>query len=149
MIWLTRDHNRSAELWLPFLVTGILALAGCGGSSTHSPSSSSSPPSAMALAQKVPGTSGCQTQTPDVEVTQDVICQFANGSQLEIATFASGADETQWIQNGGSGSPPDPSYAGCCVEGALWAATIGGPDYAGSSGASPVISAVGGRVVNG
>jgi hypothetical protein len=140
----TRNIARPGRVWPLVLIMGMLALTACGSGS----SGSSTTPSAMALAKKVPGTSGCQTQIPSVNVVQDVICQLSDGSALKIATFAGQADETQWIQNGGSGSPPDPSYAGCCIEGTLWAATVSSPDFV-VTGASKVTPAIGGKVVQG
>lgn len=130
---------------------GVLALAACSSpGGPHSAATTASPthPAAMTLAQEISGVTGCQEATPDVESTGDVICSLADGSQLELATFVTKSAETQWIQNGGTGSPPDPSYAGCCIEGNLWAATVGAPDYV-DSGSVPVIAALGGRVVNG
>jgi hypothetical protein len=147
MSQLTTNIARSGRVWAPVLITGMLALTACGGGSSGG-SGSSTTSSAMALAKKIPGTSGCQTQIPDVNVTQDVICQLSDGSALEIATFTDQADETQWIQNGGSGSPPDPSYAGCCIEGTLWAATVSSPDFV-VTGASKVTPVLGGKVVDG
>jgi len=83
-----------------------------------------------------------------VESTGDVTCSLPDGSLLEIATFATQTGETQWIENGGTGpGPPDPSYAGCCIQGNGWAATVGAPDYVGQ-GATVVTLAIGGRVVN-
>lgn len=85
-----------------------------------------------------------------MEVKQDVVCTLSNGTQVEIATFTNRANEKQWIQNGGSGSPPDPSYAGCCIQGNLWAST---GSWVGDDGDQvyyqPVIAALGGRQVNG
>ena len=129
------------------IAAALLSLAACGGAAP-SHGASSAPPSALALARKIAGVTGCQQQTPDVEVASDVTCDLPGGSQVEIAAFATHAGEVQWIANGGSGSPPDPSYAGCCIEGTLWAATVGAPDYV-DTGSVPVIRALGGRVVNG
>jgi hypothetical protein len=130
---------------IALLITAA-ALAACG--SAPASTAGGTRPSAMTLARKIAGVTGCFASTPDVESTGDVICNLADGSQLELATFANQSAETQWIQNGGTGSPPDPSYAGCCIQGSGWAATVGGPDYV-DQGSVPVIAALGGRVVNG
>jgi hypothetical protein len=136
------------------LAGAVLALAACSGSATVTATvtvtagAGSGHPSAMALAQKIAGVTGCGQSTPDVESTGDVICSLSDGSQVELATFATQSAEMQWIQNGGTGSPPDPAYAGCCIQGNLWAATVSAPDYV-DSGSTAVIAALGGRVVNG
>jgi hypothetical protein len=129
------------------LVLLVLVLAACGGSVPHPPS----PPSAAALAHKIPG---CGQLITDFHLSvltrQDVSCTLQDGAGVEIATFASQGDERQWISDGGDPSTPDPSYAGCCIEGNGWAATIGFP-----SGGGPiadfdrVLSAIGGRKVSG
>jgi hypothetical protein len=70
-------------------------------------------------------------------------------TSAKAITFATRADEEQWIATGGAGAgPPDPSDAECFIQGDGWAATVGGPDY-GDQGSVPVIRALGGRVVNG
>jgi hypothetical protein len=82
---------------------------------------------------------------------QDVTCTLQDGAPVEIGTFANSSDERQWILDGGSPISPDSAYAGCCVQGNGWAATVGfnnnlGPmdqDY------NQVISALGGREVSG
>lgn len=129
----------------------VLALAACGTpAAPHAHDTAQTPahPSAMSLARKIPGVTGCQDATPDATSTGDVICNLPDGSQLELATFSASAAEDQWLADGGTGSPPDPSYAGCCIQGNGWAATVGAPDYA-VKGSVPVIAALGGRVVNG
>jgi hypothetical protein len=82
---------------------------------------------------------------------QDVTCTLQDGAPVEIGTFVNPGDERQWISDGGSPTSPDPAYAGCCVQGKGWAATVGfnnsnGPmdqDY------NYLISALGGREVDG
>lgn len=134
--------------------TVMLALAACSSSATSHGSTAPAaaathaPPSAMSLAQQVAGVTGCSNATPDATSTGDVICELPDGSALELATFASVANEQQWIEDGGTGLPPDPSYAGCCIQGSGWAATVGTPDYV-DRGSVAVIAALGGRVVNG
>jgi len=61
----------------------------------------------------------------DLVAVEDVTCTLQDGAQIEIATFANSGDERQWISDGGSPSAPDPAYAGCCIEGNGWAATVG------------------------
>jgi hypothetical protein len=136
----------------------VLALAACTTTATtaapppHSGTATTpagtAAPSAMSLAQKITGATGCQAATPDPTSTGDVTCTLPDGSQLELATFTTSADETQWIRDGGTGLPPDPSYAGCCIQGSGWAATVGAPAYV-VRGSVPVIAALGGRVVTG
>lgn len=131
----------------------VLGLAACssttaGTAATAPSSATTAAASAMTLAQKVAGVTGCQNATPDAISAGDVTCQLPDGSQLELATFASQAAETQWIGDGGTGTPPDPSYAGCCIQGSGWAATVGAPDYV-DRGSVAVIAALGGRVVRG
>ena len=100
----------------------------------------------MTLAQKISGVTGCHDATADFGATGDVICDLADGSPLELATFPTQSAETHWIQRGGSGSPPNHYYPGCCIGGNLWAATVGLPDYVGQ-GSVPVIKALGGQIV--
>ena len=118
----------------------VITLAACS-----SPATTSTHTHAMTLAQKISGVTGCRDATADAGSTGDVTCTLADGSQLELATFATQSAETRWIKNGGTGA--NPYYAGCCVDGNLWAATVGLPDYV-VHGSAPVIAALGGRVVH-
>jgi hypothetical protein len=125
----------------------VASLGACGSSEPKS----APPPSPSALADKIPGCAQLIVNTPTVNSLQDVTCILTDGAQVELATFASQADETQWIQNGGPGSPPDPTYAGCCIEGNHWAATVGFNNNQGPTDVdyNAVIAAIGGRQVNG
>jgi hypothetical protein len=119
-----------------------LNLAACG---------SSAPLTARQLAAKIPGCTGTFANTPAVMEEQDVTCTLVDGAPVDIGTFATAGDERQWISDGGSPASPDPAYAGCCIQGDGWAATVGfnsslGPmdvDY------RQVIKALGGRMVTG
>jgi hypothetical protein len=127
----------------------VLTLAACGG--TANTASTSGSPSATALEHKIPGCGQITVNpSPQVGDVQDVTCVLANGTQVDLATFAAQAAELAWIQNGGEGSPPDPSFAGCCIEGNLWAAT---GSWIGNDGDQvffqPVIAAIGGKQVSG
>ena len=131
----------------------VLALAGCSSSTTtavtvSSPAAPAAPPPALTLLHRIPGVTGCAAATADPEDLTQATCQLPDGSLVEVATFATAADEMQWIEGGGAGSPADPSYAGCCIQGAGWAATVGAPDYV-DRGAAVVTPVLGGRVVNG
>ena len=77
---------------------------------------------------------------------QDAQCQLPGGTIVEVATFASQADERSWITSwGGYGAC---CLEGSCLEGSLWAATI---DDSGATSQQPdwqhVESAIGGRQV--
>jgi hypothetical protein len=128
-------------------LTSVLVLTACGSSSPKP----AGPPSASTLASKIPGCGDLLTNTPSVIAVEDVTCTLQDGAPIEIATFANSADERQWIADGGYPPDPDPAYAGCCIEGNGWAATVGfnsslGPmdvDY------NYVIKAIGGRQVQG
>jgi hypothetical protein len=118
----------------------VLALAACGGGGT--------PATAASLASRIRGCAGVTVNTPAVIEVQDVTCTLPDGDQIEVATFPSSADETQWISDGGSPDSPDPDYIGCCVEGSGWAAVVGGlngvlTDY------YDITHALGGREVTG
>ena len=118
-------------------VSAAVLLAACGGSG-------SSPATAASLANRIPGCGALVVNTPPVMARQDVTCQMADGELIEIVTFASPAAETQWISDGGEPIAPDPVYAGCCVQGAGWAADVDAPyDF------DPVVKALGGREVTG
>lgn len=134
-----------------FLSVPIAAL--CLGMTACS-SGGASPPSAMSMAQKIPGCGAVTVNIPVGFVQQDVSCQFTDSMDaqvaVEIATFASSSDEQEWISDGGSPQTPDPGYGGCCVQGNGWAATVfsnaigdGAEDFA------HVLSAIGGREVTG
>jgi hypothetical protein len=138
--------NRNLTAALTAAALAVVA-AGCGGGTASKHTTAS----ATALAHKIPGCSSLITNTPSVLARQDVICTLQDGAQVEIATFAKSGDELRWISDGGSPDSPDPAYAGCCIEGKDWAATVG---FNASSGPMDVdyrqvISAVGGREVTG
>jgi hypothetical protein len=121
----------------------VALLAGCG---------SSGPSSAHALAAQITGCDGILSQTPAVMEITDVTCTLRNGAQVEIGTFANSNDEKQWISAGGSPESPDPAFAGCCIQGNDWAATVGwgnNVNTGNEAGFRKVISALGGRAVNG
>lgn len=124
------------------VATALALLAGCG---------SSGPPSAHALATRIPGCGQIISNTPSVLELKDVTCTLEDGAQVEIGTFANSSDERKWISDGGSPISPDPAYAGCCIQGNGWAATVGF-----NNNNSPmdtdfhhVTSALGGRTVEG
>jgi hypothetical protein len=118
----------------------VLALAGVATLLAACGSAAKPPPSAAALAHKIPGTYSCGSQQPSVLATADVQCLVRDGGGvIELATFASSGDEVKWIEQN--------AFYGCCVQGTGWAA-----DYtfsAGSSGFSLITKAIGGRVVSG
>jgi hypothetical protein len=91
---------------IPALMLAITAgLAACGGGG----------PAATSLAAKV----GCGnvTQAPQTSnAQQDIDCDLAGGSAVEIATFGSATDRNNWIA-----SQP---ASNCCAAGTLWAATV-------------------------
>jgi hypothetical protein len=118
----------------------VLALAACG--------SGGSPVTAASLAGRIPGCGSLITNTPAVMAEQDVTCTTQDNEQIEVVTFATSADETQWISDGGYPAAPDPVYVGCCVQGSGWAAQI---NAAGNDGYDfgPVLRALGGREVTG
>jgi hypothetical protein len=124
------------------VAAAVVLLAACG---------SSGPPSAHSLAAKIPGCGSITAGTPAVMEVQDVTCTLQDGAQIEIGTFANPADEKQWITDGGSPSSPDPAYAGCCIQGNNWAATVGFNNNSGPMNVDykQVIAALGGREVNG
>ena len=128
------------------LIVFALALTACSSSAPPKPAG---PPSASALAAKIPGCSQITQMTPMVISVQDVTCTMSDGTLVEIATFTNAHNEQAWIENGGTGSPPDPAYAGCCIEGNLWAAT---GSWVGDDGDAvfyqQVIAALGGRQVS-
>lgn len=124
-------------------VVAVLALAACSSAVT---TASSTRPSAMALAQKIPGVTSCRDVAPDAGSTGAVACRLADGDPLKLVTFSARPAEMRWIQNGGTGSLPYPSNGACCIEGSLWAATVGLPDYV-VHGSPPVIKALGGKVM--
>ena len=74
----------------------------------------------MSLARRIPG---CADR--DAAGRHDATCTLRDGSAVTIATFTTAAAERAWLQHGGGGNPPDPSFAGCCVFGNGWAATVG------------------------
>jgi hypothetical protein len=129
-----------------YSAAAVLALAACGSAQAHHAAVS-----AGALARRIPACGSLVTNTPSVLARQDVSCTLQDGSQVEIATFANSNDERHWISDGGSPDAPDPAYAGCCIEGKGWAATVGlnsinrpmDVDF------RHVMSAIGGREVTG
>ncbi len=127
---------------VPVIAVLAVLLTGCG---------SSGPPSARALARKIPGCSGISNGTPGAMESQDVLCTLQDGAQIEIGTFANTSDERQWIGDGGSPASPDPAYAGCCIQGNLWAATVGFNNSLGPMDVdfNAVMHALGGRMVQG
>jgi hypothetical protein len=128
---------------LIFIPAAVAALAACGGSA--------SPPSASALAAKIPGCSynAMSGQAPDVLSTGEYYCNLQDGATVEIATFANTANEQKWILDGGSPISPDPAFAGCCIEGAGWAATVSSDIGMGAADQGYVIKAIGGKMVSG
>ena len=114
------------------VLTAVLALAACG----------SSPPSAKTLTSKIPGcglyATGAQ---PSVYAAQDASCALPDGTIVEVATFASQADERSWITGQGA-------YGACCLEGSLWAATVDSPAEPSEPDWQHVESAIGGRQVS-
>jgi hypothetical protein len=137
------DMSRARRFALAVVACGVLA--GCGVSTP------AGPPSARALAHKIPGCGGIIAGTLSDMEAQDVTCTLQDGAPVEIGTFANASDERQWINSGGDPALPDSLYAGCCIQGQLWAATVGfnlsnGPmdvDF------DTVIHAIGGRQVQG
>ncbi len=109
-----------------------LALAACG----------SGPPPAKAFVAKIPGCGPyAGSLSTSVYAEQDAQCQLPDGTVVEVATFASQADERSWITGWGG-------YGACCLEGSMWAATI---DDSGATSQQPdwrnVESAIGGQQV--
>ena len=131
--------------------TGVITLSVAACSTTSTNATSPASLSATALANKIPGCGSPITNTPSVLARQDVTCTLQDGAQIEIVTFTSSGDERQWISDGGYPSDPDPVYAGCCVEGNDWAATVGFNNSQGPTDVdyNQVISAIGGRQVTG
>jgi len=87
-------------------------------------------PAANSLAAKI----GCGnvTQAPqDSSAQQDIDCDLAGGTAVEIATFGSTTDRNTWI----SGQPG----ATCCAAGSLWAATV---TPGGSQDAGPMLQQI-------
>jgi hypothetical protein len=98
-----RLHRLAAVSAITLTIT--TGLAACG----------SSGPAASSLAAKI----GCGnvTQAPqDSNAQQDIDCDLAGGTAVEIATFGSASDRDSWI----SGQPA----ATCCAAGSGWAATV-------------------------
>lgn len=131
------------------LAVGVLlaagAVAGCGGSG----SSAAAPPTATALAARIPHCGSPVVNTPAVIELQDVTCSMPDNSQVTIATFADSSDEKTWISDGGSPMTPDPAYIGCCIQGSEWAATISNVDTGTIVDFWKVMHAIGGREVSG
>jgi hypothetical protein len=127
---------------LIFVPAAALVLAACGISSP--------PPWASALAAKIPGCSysALSGQAPNVLSTGEHYCNLRDGATVEIATFASTAKEQKWILDGGSPSSPDPAFAGCCIQGDGWAATVDSNFGMGATDQYYVIKAIGGRMVS-
>lgn len=103
--------------YIAFIILLALTVAGC-----------SSPPSASALAGKIPTCSN-MTDSPEVLTAQEVSCDLSDGASVNVATFANQNDENEWIQNGGSGTMSQLQMPGCCVEGNGWAAVVAGGRY--------------------
>lgn len=130
--------------YLPIAAAAAIACAACSSSSASSLSASQ-------LAHKISGCAAFTTDTPASIETAEATCTLADGSLVTIGTFPTSGAEQQWIQDGGSTLSPDPAFAGCCIQGSGWAATVGlnnagtplEPDY------QAVLSAIGGRQVNG
>ena len=120
-------------------LTALVLLAACGSSTPHHAA-----PTAAGLARRIPGCGTPAVNTPSVLEIADVTCTMAS-EQVTIATFATAADEKKWIADGGYPADPDPIYAGCCVQGHLWAATVDGITY----DFGLVIKVLGGRRVSG
>ena len=111
----TRPISHARRRWLlAAVVVTVAAVAACG---------TSKPPSARDLAAKISGCTHITARTPAVMELQDVTCSHG-GTPVEIGTFANAHQEHRWIADGGSPMSPDPDYAGCCVQGDLWAATV-------------------------
>ena len=125
---------------LAIIALAAAVLAGC---------SSGGPPAAASLAGKIPHCGSLATNTPPVIAVQDVTCIMPDGSQVELVTFATSADEQQWIASGGSPATPDPQYDGCCLQGTGWAATIGDGGNGTLVDWYDVTKALGGRQVTG
>lgn len=72
---------------------------------------------------------------------QAASCQLADGTVVQVATFASQADERSWITGNGI-------WAACCLEGNSWAATVDTPTLPSDPDWKHVESALGGRQVS-
>lgn len=143
---------KSSHYFICFAVVASVAVTGCGGSGGPHATvtvtvTAGSSGSATTLASKIPGCTNVASGTPAVMATGDATCSLSDSSQVEIATFADSADERQWISDGGYPPAPDPAFAGCCIEGNGWAATISAPGDGGDF--SQVTNAIGGRQVQG
>lgn len=118
----------------------VLALAACG--------SPAKPLTAHELARKIPGCADITAYTPAVIETGDVKCTLRDGAEVEIGTFGNARDERRWISDGGYPLFPDPVFAGCCVQGGGWAATVSSPGPP-MADLALIRKALGGRVVDG
>jgi hypothetical protein len=103
------DMGRARRFALAVVACGVLA--GCGVSTP------AGPPSARALAHKIPGCGGITAGTLSDMKVQDVTCTLQDGAPVEIGAFANASDERQWINSGGDPASPDSFYAGCCIQG--------------------------------
>ena len=140
---MTHRHDPRMRPRVPAILAAgaVIAVTACGGGG-------STATTAQSLAQRIPGCGSIVVNTPPVMAEQDVTCTTTDNEQIEVVTFASSADETQWITDGGEPIAPDPVYAGCCVQGNGWAAAVAGPGGSGYD-LDPVVKALGGREVSG
>jgi hypothetical protein len=140
---MTHRHDPRTRPRVPAILAAgvVIAVTACGGGGTAT--------TAQSLAQRIPGCGPVVVNTPPVMAKQDVTCLMPDGEQFEVVTFASSADEGQWIADGGYPSQPDPAYLGCCAEGNGWAAAVDATGPQGAYDLDPVVKALGGREVSG
>jgi hypothetical protein len=100
-------------------VAGTAGLTACGGG-----------PAADSLAAKI-GCSNVTQAPPHSNAAQDIDCDLAGGSSVEIATFGSTSDRNAWISS-------QPS-SNCCAAGSEWAATV---TPGGSQSVAPMLQTI-------
>jgi len=108
------------------------ALAGCGGSS---------PPSARALALKVPGCSHPVAFPPSVYARQEVTCVTPYAT-VDVATFGTQGDERSWLVSLGRQGGSE------CIQGSHWAAGVQSDRTPTNPTDVKVSRALGGRLVS-
>lgn len=126
------------------VLAAVALLAACGTSAPHHPALT-----AASLAHRIPGCAGITPGTPTSSEKQDVTCVMPDNAQVEIGTFATTADERKWVSDGGYPPAHDPVFAGCCIQGDGWAATVGFGSNGEVNDFPAVIKAIGGRQVSG